>query len=182
MGDEIQQDVLGQEIQQDSRTAGSPVDNSTLGQLILDANAVTTRLFGPLQEAVPVGEFKGLLERGYQTPGILQWFTDYWTGIKTLGFTPYAINVQLHDSNATLVRYLEGRAAGFVYGSPVEETAGDRRHQIAAVEEQLRMKLATPSSDPAWDPEGIEYRYKVLVILKTKPLFRQSQAAGPGIG
>ncbi len=105
-------------------------DQAVLDKLVADANAYCLAVFGPFQDAAPTGTFSGLLDKGFPPDVILGWFKDYWNEIKGLGYTPYAINVQMHDGNASCEKYLVGRSQGVVYGSPVEFTAADRDRQI----------------------------------------------------
>lgn len=149
-------------------------DPTVLGQLVLDANTFTVQLFGPFQEAAPGGTFARLLDQGVSAADLLAWFKDYWNGIRLLGYSEFSINIQMHDSNATLERYLVGRSQGKVYGSPVEETSDDRKRHIRILQQMAAQAEAEVARGTlAYEDTNLEQIYKMLANLATRPLFRQ---------
>ncbi len=149
-------------------------DPAILGQLVLDANAFTVATFGPFQEAAPGGTFARLLDQGATAANLLQWFKDYWNGIKSLGYSVFSINTQMHDTNATLEKYLVGRVAGKVYGSPVEETSDDRKRQIRTLQLMAAQAEAEVARGTlAYEDTNLTTIYAMLANLATRPLFRQ---------
>ncbi len=149
-------------------------DPAILGQLVLDANAFTVATFGPFQEAAPGGTFARLLDQGAKAADLLGWFKAYWEGIKGLGYDPFKINVQLHDGNQSLERYLAGRLQGKVYGSPVEETSDDRKRQIRTLQLMAAQAEAEVARGTlAYEDTNLVTIYAMLANLATRPLFRQ---------